>query len=82
MLFFIKLSNQRVNLYFYLNTNDVVKCFNNTGFENVFNPIYSGNGIDMFIAGNSEKGIEIATQLAKEIGFEKYIILEEMTDLT
>ena len=52
------------------NTADVVKCFNSTGFENLFNPIYDGNGIDMFTAGNSEKGIEIATQLAKEIGFE------------
>jgi predicted dinucleotide-binding enzyme len=36
----------------------------------MLNPIYNGNGIDMFTAGNSEKGIEIATQLAKEIGFE------------
>jgi predicted dinucleotide-binding enzyme len=52
------------------NTTDVVKCFNTTGFENMLDPIYNGQGIDMFTAGNSEKGIEIATQLAKEIGFE------------
>jgi len=52
------------------NTTDVVKCFNTTGFENMLNPIYNGKGIDMFTAGNSEKGNKIATQLAKEIGFE------------
>ncbi|MFN8282406.1 MAG: NAD(P)-binding domain-containing protein [Chitinophagales bacterium] len=48
---------------------DVVKCFNSTGFENMENPIYHGEGIDMFVAGNSTKGKAIATQLAKDIGF-------------
>ena len=52
------------------NTTDVVKCFNSTGFENMLNPIYSDKAIDMFTAGDSVKGIEIATQLAKEVGFE------------
>lgn len=52
------------------NTTDVVKCFNTTGFENMLNPSYQGQGIDMFTAGSSEKGVAIATQLAKEIGFE------------
>jgi predicted dinucleotide-binding enzyme len=47
----------------------VVKCFNTTGFENMLNPIYHGEGIDMFCAGNHQPSIEIATQLAKEIGF-------------
>jgi 8-hydroxy-5-deazaflavin:NADPH oxidoreductase len=51
------------------NTTDVVKCFNSTGFENMANPIYNGKGIDMFVAGNSEKGKHVATQLAKDIGF-------------
>ncbi len=51
------------------NTEDVVKCFNTTGFENMLNPIYHDKGIDMFTAGNSEKGIAMATQLSKEIGF-------------
>lgn len=51
------------------NTTDIIKCFNSTGFENIFNPNYHGEGIDMFTAGNSEKGIAIATQLSKEIGF-------------
>lgn len=52
------------------NTTDVVKCFNTTGFENMLNPNYNRRSLDMFTAGNSQKGIAVATQLAKEIGFE------------
>lgn len=48
---------------------DVVKCFNTTGFENMANPIYDGDPIDMFVAGSSEKAKRVATQLAKDIGF-------------
>lgn len=51
------------------NTKDVVKCFNTTGFENMLNPTFRNKGIDMFTAGSSERGIAVATQLAKEIGF-------------
>lgn len=50
-------------------TTDVVKCFNTTGFENLLDPFYKGEGIDMFVAGNSVKAKAIATQLAKDIGF-------------
>lgn len=46
------------------NTTDVVKCFNTTGFENMANPVYHGEGIDMFVAGSSEKGKKVAMQLA------------------
>ena len=69
------------------NTTDVVKCFNTTGFENMLNPIYQEEGIDMFTAGSSEKGIAIATQLAKDIGFgqvwhiggnDKFYLIEQM----
>jgi len=69
------------------NTTDVVKCFNSTGFENLQNPVYGNQGIDMFTAGSSAKGIAIATQLAKELGFEnvynfggndKFYLLEQM----
>jgi predicted dinucleotide-binding enzyme len=69
------------------NTKDIVKCFNTTGFENMLNPNYNGQGVDMFTAGNSEKGIALATQLAKEIGFEnvyhfggndKFNLIEQM----
>ncbi|GAB4331919.1 MAG: NAD(P)-binding domain-containing protein [Flammeovirgaceae bacterium] len=56
-------------LKFFLPESEIVKCFNSTGFENMSNPIYKGEGIDMFVAGSSRKGKEIATQLAKDAGF-------------
>jgi predicted dinucleotide-binding enzyme len=52
------------------NSTDVVKCFNTTGAENMANPQYNGVSLDMFVAGDSTKGKQIATQLAKDIGFE------------
>ncbi|MBS1976456.1 MAG: NAD(P)-binding domain-containing protein [Bacteroidetes bacterium] len=69
------------------NCTDVVKCFNTTGFENMLNPIYNGEGIDMFVAGSSEKGKKIAMQLSKDIGFshcwdfggnDKFTLIEQM----
>lgn len=48
---------------------DVVKCFNSTGFENMENPMYGNAAIDMFAAGSSTKAKEIAKQLAKDCGF-------------
>jgi predicted dinucleotide-binding enzyme len=50
-------------------TRDVVKCFNTTGFNNMINPGYGDTAIDMFVAGDSEKGKAIARQLAKDAGF-------------
>jgi len=50
---------------------DVVKCFNTTGFENMGDPVYEGRGIDMFVAGDSARGKQVATELAKAIGFEE-----------
>lgn len=50
-------------------TNDVVKCFNTTGFNNMQNPVYNNIAIDAFVAGDSEKGKQIAIQLAKDAGF-------------
>lgn len=50
-------------------TTDVVKCFNTTGYNNMENPIYQGMAIDLFTAGDSEKGREIAQQLANDAGF-------------
>ncbi len=47
----------------------VVKCFNATGFENMYNPVYDGEGVDMFVAGDSMRGKETAKQLARDIGF-------------
>lgn len=50
-------------------TNDVVKCFNTTGFNNMENTIYNGVAIDMFTCGDSNKGKEVAGQLATDAGF-------------
>ena len=47
----------------------VVKCFNSTGFENMQNPIYHGEKIDMFMAGDDAGAKEIARQLALDAGF-------------
>lgn len=50
-------------------TKDVVKCFNTTGFNNMKNPIYGSTALDLFVAGDSEKGKAAAIQLAKDAGF-------------
>ena len=48
----------------------VVKCFNSTGFENMQNPDYGHTRLDMFMAGSSAEAKSVATQLAKDAGFE------------
>lgn len=48
---------------------EVVKCFNSTGFENMLNPIYHGEGIDMFMAGDSDIAKKTSSQLALDAGF-------------
>ncbi|MCG8310784.1 MAG: NAD(P)-binding domain-containing protein [Cytophagales bacterium] len=50
-------------------TNDVVKCFNTTGYNNMENPEYDNMAIDLFTCGDSVKGKKIAVQLAKDAGF-------------
>lgn len=66
---------------------EVVKCFNSTGVENMNNPDYNGIKADMFVAGNSKKGKEIAIQLSKDAGFpecydfggdDKVVLLEQL----
>ena len=52
------------------NTNgEIVKCFNITGFENIINPIYQGVGIDMFMAGDSDRAKQVVSQLSLDAGF-------------
>jgi predicted dinucleotide-binding enzyme len=53
------------------NCADAVKCFNSTGFENMANPSYGDLGIDMFVAGDSARGKEVAAQLARDLGFDE-----------
>jgi predicted dinucleotide-binding enzyme len=48
---------------------EVAKCFNSTGFENMLNPSYNSEGIDMFVAGDSESAKQVASQLALDCGF-------------
>lgn len=50
-------------------TKDVVKCFNTTGANNIQNTIYGATEIDMFVAGDSERGTKAAHQLALDAGF-------------
>lgn len=50
---------------------DVVKCFNTIGYEGMKNPDYNGISADMFTAGDSAKGKEIAMKLSNDLGFEK-----------
>lgn len=47
-------------------TKDVVKCFNTTGFNNMLDSKYGDVNLDLFVAGDSVKGTELATQLAKD----------------
>lgn len=50
-------------------TRDVVKCFNTTGYNNMEDPKYGENALDMFVAGDSSQGKNAAIQLAKDAGF-------------
>ncbi|MBN8682332.1 MAG: NAD(P)-binding domain-containing protein [Chitinophagales bacterium] len=50
-------------------TRDVVKCFNTTGYNNMENPQYGDTALDLFVAGDSERGKAAAIQLAKDAGF-------------
>jgi predicted dinucleotide-binding enzyme len=50
-------------------SNDVVKCFNTTGYNNMVDPIYADTSVDLFTCGDSVKGKEIAIQLSKDAGF-------------
>jgi 8-hydroxy-5-deazaflavin:NADPH oxidoreductase len=47
----------------------VLKCFNSTGFENMQNPIYQGEKIDMFMAGEDDDAKQTIRQLAIDAGF-------------
>ena len=48
----------------------MVKCFNSTGFENMRNPKYPDESIDMFMAGSDAEAKETASGLSRDLGFE------------
>lgn len=50
---------------------DIVKCFNTTGFNNIHNPNYGNTKLDLFVAGDSTKGVIVAQQLAQDAGFDQ-----------
>jgi predicted dinucleotide-binding enzyme len=50
-------------------TKDVVKCFNTTGANNMQDPVYGNSVLDLFVAGDSVNGKEVAIRLAKDAGF-------------
>lgn len=62
-------SNTSEAILAHTNSQDVVKCFNTTGFNNMQNPKYSDVAVDMFMAGDSIRGKEIALKLALDAGF-------------
>jgi hypothetical protein len=48
---------------------DVVKCFNAAGYNIMANPVFEGETADMFMAGSSVRGKDVARRLALEAGF-------------
>lgn len=62
-------SNTAQAILDHTSSKDVVKCFNTTGFNNMINPKYQDQNIDMFVAGDSIKGKEATIQLALDAGF-------------
>mgnify|MGYP006277935585 CR=1 FL=1 len=50
---------------------NVAKGFNTTGFENMANPDYEDEKLDMFTAGDSKIAKQAVAQLARDIGFEE-----------
>jgi 8-hydroxy-5-deazaflavin:NADPH oxidoreductase len=48
----------------------VVKAFNTTGAENMLDPVYAGQAITMFIAGDDPTAKQVVKGLAEDIGFE------------
>lgn len=50
-----------------LSSPQVVKAFNNTGYENMRHPV----GLDTFMASNSQQAKKITSQLAVDIGFNR-----------
>lgn len=50
-------------------TDKVIKCFNTAGFNNMIDPNYNGEAIDVFMAGNDSQAKQQVAQLALDAGF-------------
>ena len=64
-------SNTSEAILAHTQSNDLVKCFNTTGFNNMSNASYDGQNLDAFMCGDSQVAKEIAARLAKDAGFEE-----------
>lgn len=51
-------------------TDDLAKCFNTTGFNNMKNPKYGNLSLDLFTCGDSKTAKKAAVELARDAGFE------------
>jgi len=67
-------------------TNDLAKCFNTTGYNNMIDTKYEDQYLDMFTCGNSEKAKSIARVLSTDAGFgecydiggnDKFMLIEQ-----
>jgi len=48
---------------------DLAKCFNTTGYNNMEDPQYDDHSVDAFVCGDSQKAKKVAMQLALDAGF-------------
>jgi predicted dinucleotide-binding enzyme len=51
------------------NCQNLVKCYDVTGYEDLVNPDFVGATTDMFMAGDSKKSKEMVKLLARDLGF-------------
>lgn len=65
----IGFSNTTDAILAHTQSQDVAKCFNTTGFNNMVDTLYQGIAIDAFVCGDSPKAKAIAKQLSLDAGF-------------
>ncbi|NQX91615.1 MAG: NAD(P)-binding domain-containing protein [Flavobacteriales bacterium] len=51
------------------NSDNIIKCFNTTGFNNMVDSKYGEYNIDLFCAGDNEDAKKIVQNLARDAGF-------------
>lgn len=69
------------------NCQNIVKCFNTTGSENLLHPDYGRQSLDLFISGTSQYAKDVAREMAARMGFgacydlggpEMYLLQEQL----
>jgi hypothetical protein len=48
----------------------VIKAFNNTGWQNMANPLYGPERVTMFLCGDDAEAKRVVIRLAEDLGFE------------